>query len=150
MNGDATTPIEFARLWLDEDEIVLYLSTYVRSHTPAVFATCVSAGDFEEPYGNLTVNLSQQGLVLPPWHISVKTWAENEGLARACQASEVFEPTEQSWALPFGSTAPIWRLAGERLPAAVAAQISQLMDWPLGADQPQAPVGSVARPRGGA
>lgn len=131
MSDRVISPIEFARIRTDGLELVLYLSVYARSHVPAVFATSMEDG-LAYPYGNLSVNLSSQGLVLPPWHISVKTWAENEDLARACQASEVFKRTEQSWAVPFGS-AQIWRLAPERMPALAVLQMSRLMRWPLDA-----------------
>ncbi|HWS26406.1 MAG TPA: hypothetical protein VN259_07485 [Xanthomonadales bacterium] len=131
MSDRVISPIEFERIRINGLELVLYLSVYARSHVPAVFATSMEDG-LAYPYGNLSVNLSSQGLVLPPWHISVKTWAENEELARVCQGSEVFERTEQSWALPFGS-AQIWRLAPERMRALAVLQISRLMRWPLDA-----------------
>lgn len=131
MSHKTVSPIEFARIRMDGCELVLYLSAYARSHVPAVFATSMENGR-AYPYGNLSVNLSSQGLILAPWHISVKTWAENEDLARACQDSEAFERTGQNWRVPFG-TAQVWRLVAERMPALAVLQMSRLMRWPLDA-----------------
>lgn len=122
-------PIELARIKVRQRDVMLFLTTYVKAHVPAIFAT-ISDDGMQCPYGTLSVNLLNQGLELDPWCVSIKDWDGNEDLAQACLESGLFRPTPVRWRLPFGE-APVWSLAAERLPPDTVRQISSLMRWPV-------------------
>lgn len=120
-------PIELGTVELDGVPIRLFFTTYARAPVPAIFASSMQDGE-EHPYGTLSVNLFGQGLVLPPWLISIKDRDENEDLAQASLGTGLACLTPHRWQLPFGSAA-IWRLTPERHSARLVQRIAELMDW---------------------
>ena len=145
MNPQAEGPIEIANGMLGDEVLRLHLTTYAKARSvPAIFVTIHKDG-MAQPYGNLTVNLSSQGATLDPWCVTVKIWGENEDLARACFESGIFDGTPHTWKTPFAS-APVWRLAPERLAPDVAVKVALMMHWPV---SPMLLIEQAARSVGG-
>lgn len=137
MNNPTPLDVEIARTKMGDAILVLTLTNYRSApHVPAIAATLIDEGGFAQPYGKLTVNLSGDGVVLAPWSATIKTWAENESLAKACLDTGIFESTVLVWQTGFVN-APVWRLRSDRLTPEVAAEVASLMNWPASSQRPR-------------
>lgn len=97
----------------------MYLASYAAkgksARAPAIQVTSLDPemGFMEVPYGRLTVNLAD-GPRLGAWGIYVKTWSENEELARMCMATGIF--SELDMPASAGHTqAATWSIRPERI-----------------------------------
>lgn len=88
------------------ETLTLDMSKFYRDGTPAIQIFCEDG----EPFATLTVSVDHR-LLLKPGQFIVKTWSENEPIAKALLAAGAFKDT------------------GERIPTGfVEAQVWELLD----------------------
>lgn len=98
----------------------MYLGTYAQRRGPGPRVPAIEVrsldpdmGGMESPYGRLTVNLPESS-GLGPWGIHVKTWNENEEVARMAMATGVF--SELEFPVATGRTqATTWSIRPDRI-----------------------------------
>lgn len=73
-----------------EEDILLKMGRYVTATHVVAIQAYVNDGGYWSPYGQLTVNLSDQGLRLGSWEVSIKDWSENKSLAEGALRSRFF------------------------------------------------------------